>query len=153
MKKAALQAVDHLPASDAATCATCKAITDSPRLNLAKRWYQCPKCYSAEIERESAKHIALLADQVWLRLIAPERHSHGLWIPDSAKREAWEMWNGEVLAVGPGERGKRGGQMTMGVKPGDRVLFYFLGGKTATRWPDKSHLILSESHIQAIYEA
>lgn len=95
---------------------------------------------------------SLTGDQVLLKLVAPERHLHGLWIPDSAKREAYELWQGIVIMAGPGDRGKRGGRLPVGVKAGDRVLFYSVGGKTATRWPSAEHVIISESYIQAIIE-
>lgn len=106
-----------------------------------------------EIERK-IKRFKPIADMVLLRLIAPERHLHGLYIPDSAKREAWELWQGEVLAVGPGEIDKKtGARLPMAVKKGDRCMFYSVGGRTATRWPSPEHVILSEQYIQCVLEA
>ena len=120
----------------------------------------------ANLHTVAKPRIRLLNDQVLLKLIAPERHFHGLWIPETAKREASELWRGKVIAAGPGARAERRPnnelmnptkvwgetQRPCDVKPGDTVVFYFLAGKTATRWPDQEHMIISESYIQAVIE-
>ncbi len=77
--------------------------------------------------------IRMLRDECLLRLIAPERRTASkiLWIPDSAKRQEYEMYNGEVLACGPGAiRRKDGRRNPIEVKPGDKVMFYWLAGET-----------------------
>jgi len=116
--------------------------------------------------------IRLLSDHVLIRLIHPERMSHGLWIPDSAKRQPYELWRAEVIAVGPGARIAVGpGARTqrkqqpnevanptpiygetlqaMDVQPGDIVGFYWAAGRmNVTKWPDDDHRIIHESAIQ-----
>lgn len=114
--------------------------------------------------------VELLNDQVLIKLIHPERmtSSHRLWIPDSAKRQAYEVWKGEVIAVGPGYRPvckqpvNEVAQPTAilsetlikpDVKPGDVVQFYFAAGVAATRYPDDEHVIISEDCIQVVFDA
>lgn len=95
----------------------------------------------------------LTADNVLLRLLNPERMSHGLWIPDGAQREAYELWRGEVVKVGPGARTKSGARIPVALSPGDMVGFYWLAGRTnVTAWPDDQHRIIPESQIQVVYE-
>jgi len=98
--------------------------------------------------------ITFLHDEVLVRLLAPERISHGLFIPDTAKRAAHELWRGEVLAVGPGARTpKKGIRVLPEVQVGDKVLFYWMAGLVdVTKWPDENHRIVHESHIQLILE-
>lgn len=72
--------------------------------------------------------IRLINDQVLIRLIAPERMSHGLWIPESAKRPDHELYRGVVIACGPGDRDKKGRLQPLDVSPGETVVFYWLGG-------------------------
>ena len=104
------------------------------------------------IAEVNGRFIVMLNDKVLLKLIAPERHFHGLYVPDSAKREAWQLWQGEVLAVGPGDFSKKGVRIPCGLNKGDTVLFYSVGGKTATRWPTKEHVILSAEYVQCVLE-
>ena len=40
----------------------------------------------------------------------------------------------------------------MYVKPGDKVMFYFLAGKVCPKWPDDDHIIVPESSIQLVLE-
>lgn len=137
--KRKFQNVDHLPADSSAAYDTMMddfaSIVRSTYEYAPGRWFHA------------------CSDQVLLKLIAPERHLHGLWIPDSAKRQAYELWQGEVLAVGPGEWSKAGHRKPIDVKPGDRVCFYSVGGRTATRWPTKEHVILSAEYLQCVVEA
>lgn len=98
--------------------------------------------------------IRLLHDEVLIRLINPERISHGLYIPDTAKRQAHELWRGEVLAVGPGARTpKKGIRILPEVQVGDKVLFYWLAGLVdVVKFPDEDHRIIHESQIQLLLE-
>lgn len=98
--------------------------------------------------------IRLLGDQVLVKLLQPERHTHGLWIPDNAKRSAGELWKGTVIAVGPGKRtNKKGLLIQPDVKPGDVVQFYWMAGKVdVTKFPDQFHRIIREEDIQLVYE-
>ena len=160
--KRGVQLVDHLLAHDSGTGLS---IEMARSYDLGNRRFItkhtpgaarfCLLCQKLECGAEAlvdGRWIHMLRDQVILKLVAPERHFHGLYVPDSAHRQAWQLWQGEVLAVGPGEFSKRGVRIPCGVKPGEKVLFYSLGGRTATRWPDKSHLILSAEYIQGIIE-
>ena len=117
-----------------------------------------------------------LHETVLLRVLHPERMtaSKTLYIPDSAQREPHELYQGIVLACGPGLRGSfdtlkdrgvvcgpdedQGGTFysrlhTMDVKPGDRVLYYWAAGKIHTTfWPDENHFLVPEQYIQAVIE-
>lgn len=113
--------------------------------------------------------IRLLHDCVLVRLIAPERIVHGLYIPDTAKRQPWELWRATVLACGPGKRGERRqipneahpnpepiftDRLTpCQAQPGDTVLFHWAAGKMLiTAWPDEQHRIIRDEQIQAVIE-
>lgn len=103
------------------------------------------------MDTSRSSDIRLLSNQVLVRVLNPERQTHGLWIPDSAKRQDYELYRGVVLAHGPGARSKRGRLTPCDVKPGDRVLFYWLAGKVnVTKWPDDEHQIVKEDFIQAV---
>lgn len=77
--------------------------------------------------------IRALSNSVLVRIEKPERMTASklLIIPDSAKREPYEMYQATVLACGPGERctkGIRAGQINpMEVRVGERVLIYWSG--------------------------
>jgi chaperonin GroES len=58
---------------------------------------------------------------------------------------------GEVVAVGPGERGEDGKLHPLDVRPGDRVLFGKWSG-TEVRIDGEEILILKESDIMGIIE-
>lgn len=137
--KRKFQSVDHLPIAEAVLDSM---VADGLALLLRSTY-----------EYKPGSWFHACGDQVLLKLIAPERHLHGLWIPDSAKRQAYELWQGEVLAVGPGEWSNTGHRKPIDVKPGDRVMFYSVGGRTATRWPTKEHVILSAEYLQCVVEA
>jgi chaperonin GroES len=60
-------------------------------------------------------------DRILLRRIeAEEKTAGGIIIPDTAKEKPQE---GEVVAVGPGERDESGQRIPLDVKAGDRILF------------------------------
>jgi chaperonin GroES len=100
------------------------------------------------VSEASGPSIRLLHDEVLIQLIHPEQHSHGLWIPDSAKRSAAELWRGKVVAVGPGRRTKKGLRIVPDVEPGDRVGFFWRAGLVdVKKWPDDDHRIIHESDV------
>jgi co-chaperonin GroES (HSP10) len=93
--------------------------------------------------------IKLLHDEVLIKLQHPERHTHGLEIPDTAKRTAGELWRGKVIAVGPGARTKKKGILIKpDVEPGDVVGFFWRAAVVdVTKWPDEESRIIHESDI------
>lgn len=95
----------------------------------------------------------LLRDQILIRPIAPERQQHGLWIPETAKRPNYELYQGTVLAVGPGKRRKfNGALMPTEVKPGDHVMYYWVAAKVGNKITvDGEDLpIITEEHVQGV---
>jgi co-chaperonin GroES (HSP10) len=124
------------------------------------------KVMRSVVSQCAAANIRLTGGNVLIRLLEPERHCHSLIIPETAKREPYELWRGEVIAVGPGSRAERRPNNELmnptkvwgetlrpcDVKPGEKVMFYFLGGKTGTQWPDKNYRIINESMIQCVLE-
>lgn len=92
--------------------------------------------------------LRLLDDRVLIRLEKPERCKHGLWIPDSARREPYELYQATVLRTGPGRlRMSDGERNRMEVKAGDRVLVYW----SAIEMQDGTDVV-SEKSIQAVLE-
>lgn len=101
--------------------------------------------------------IRLIDDAVLIRLEKPERwHAKAkLWIPDSAKREDWEVYHGVVIACGPGMRhAKRGHLIPMELKPGDHVQFYWMSGEADITElfgeEGQEYRIISEKSVQAV---
>jgi chaperonin GroES len=72
----------------------------------------------------------------------------GLALPETAKEKPQQ---GEVIAVGPGQRDKKGKRVPMDVQVGDIVLFAKYGGTEIKDGEDKL-LILKESDVLAIVE-
>jgi chaperonin GroES len=72
----------------------------------------------------------------------------GIILPETAKEKPQE---GNVLAVGPGERDDKGARITMDVKVGDKVLFAKYSG-TEVKMDGKKLLIMREADILAIVE-
>lgn len=100
------------------------------------------------------RSVTLLDDRCLVRLQAPERQSHGLWIPDSAKRSSDELYRGTVLATGPGARSAKSGRVTpCDVAPGDDVVFYWGAGVIdVTKWPTDEYRIIREKDIRYVVE-
>lgn len=73
----------------------------------------------------------------------------GIILPDTAKEKPQE---GNVLAVGPGDRDDKGVRVPMDVKLGDKVLFAKYSG-TEIKMDGKKLLIMRESDILALVEA
>ncbi len=70
----------------------------------------------------------------------------GIVLPETAKEKPQQ---GNVLAVGPGDRDEAGKRISMDVSVGDKVLFAKYSG-TEIKMEGKKLLILRESDILAI---
>ena len=90
-----------------------------------------------------------LHDRVLVRRVdEDEKTTGGIIIPDTAKEKPSQ---GEVVAVGPGERDDSGNRVTLDVKPGDKILFGKWSG-TEVKVGDEELLIMKESDIMGIVE-
>ena len=90
-----------------------------------------------------------LHDRVIVRRIEEdEKTSGGIIIPDTAKEKPMQ---GEVLAVGPGERNEKGQITPLDVKAGDRILFGKWSG-TEVKMDGDELLIMKESDIMGVLE-
>jgi len=88
-----------------------------------------------------------LHDRVLVRRIeGDEKTAGGLIIPDSAKEKPQE---GEIVAVGTGERKDSGDLIPMSVKAGDRILFGKWSG-TEIKLDGEELLIMKESDILGV---
>jgi chaperonin GroES len=88
-----------------------------------------------------------LHDRVVVRRIeADQKTAGGIIIPDSAQEKPSE---GEVIAVGEGNRDDAGNRITLDVKAGDRVLFGKWSG-TEVKINGEDLLIMKESDIMGI---
>ncbi len=91
-----------------------------------------------------------LHDRVAVRRVKEEEKSKGgIIIPDNAKEKPQE---GEVIAVGPGERKEDGERLLPDVKAGDRILFGKWSGTEVTI-DGEELLIMKESDIMGVIEA
>ena len=90
-----------------------------------------------------------LHDRVVVRRVeSDERTAGGIIIPDTAKEKPME---GEVIAVGAGNRDESGKLVPLDVKKGDRVLFAKWSG-TEVKIDGEELLIMKESDILGIIE-
>jgi chaperonin GroES len=90
-----------------------------------------------------------LQDRVLIRRAEPEaRSTGGIFIPDTAQEKPVE---GEVVAVGPGARGKDGTLAPMGVNPGDRVLFAKWSG-TEVKLNNEELIIMNEADVMGVLD-
>jgi len=88
-----------------------------------------------------------LHDRVVVRRIeADQKTAGGIIIPDSAQEKPSE---GEVVAVGEGNRDEDGDRIPLDVKVGDRVLFGKWSG-TEVKINGEDLLIMKESDIMGI---
>ncbi len=78
-----------------------------------------------------------------------EMTAGGIILPETAKEKPQE---GNVLAVGPGDRDDKGERVAMDVKVGDKVLFAKYSG-TEIKMEGKKLLIMRESDILAIVKS
>lgn len=82
------------------------------------------------------------------RLEEQEVQKGGIIIPDTAKEKPQE---GEVVAVGEGQRLESGERQPMDVKKGDRILFGKYSGSDV-KIGDDEFLILREEDVLAVIE-
>jgi chaperonin GroES len=88
-----------------------------------------------------------LHDRVVIRrLDGDEKTKGGIIIPDTVKEKPQE---GEVVAVGPGNRDENGKLQALDVKKGDRVLFGKWSG-TEVKIDGEDLLIAKESDILGV---
>jgi len=88
-----------------------------------------------------------LHDRVVVRRIeADTKTAGGIIIPDSAQEKPSE---GEVIAVGEGNRDDSGNRIALDVKVGDRVLFGKWSG-TEVKINGEDLLIMKESDIMGV---
>jgi chaperonin GroES len=91
-----------------------------------------------------------LHDRVLVRRVEEEaKTAGGIIIPDTAKEKPVE---GEILAVGPGNRDEKGDRVPLDVKVGDHVLFGKWSG-TETKIDGEELVIMKESDIIGIIES
>ena len=90
-----------------------------------------------------------LHDRVLVRRVESEnRASGGIIIPDTAKEKPGE---GEIIAVGSGQRREDGAIQPLDVKAGDRILFGKWSG-TEVKLDGEELLIMKESDIMGVLE-
>jgi chaperonin GroES len=98
---------------------------------------------------EESMHFRPLHDRVVVKRIdAEEKSTGGIIIPDTAKEKPQQ---GEVIAVGPGDRDEAGKLVPIDVKVGDRVLF----GKwseTEVNLDGVEYLIMKESDLMGVLD-
>jgi chaperonin GroES len=88
-----------------------------------------------------------LHDRVLVRRVeAEEKTAGGIIIPDTAKEKPQE---GEVVAVGEGNRDEDGDRIPLDVKAGDRILFGKWSG-TEVKVNGEDLIIMKESDILGI---
>ena len=90
-----------------------------------------------------------LQDRILLKRIEAEAKSAGgIIIPDTVKEKPSQ---GEVVAVGPGERDESGKLIPIELEAGDRVLFGKWSG-TEVKIDDEDLLIMKESDVMGVLE-
>jgi chaperonin GroES len=88
-----------------------------------------------------------LHDRVLVRRVeAEEKTAGGIIIPDTAKEKPQE---GEVVAVGEGNRDEDGDRIPLDVKAGDRILFGKWSG-TEVKVNGEDLIIMKESDVLGI---
>jgi chaperonin GroES len=80
------------------------------------------------------------------RVNPEEKTASGIIIPDTAKERTQE---GKVIAVGPGNKDRKGNLIPMDVKKGDRILFAKFGG-SEVKIDGKEYLIMKEDDVMGI---
>src|SRR5579862_196615 len=91
-----------------------------------------------------------LHDRVLVRRIKEEtKTAGGIIIPDTAQEKPME---GEIIASGPGARGKDGKLHPLELKAGDRVLFGKWSG-TEVKIDGEELMIMKESDIMGVIDA
>jgi chaperonin GroES len=98
---------------------------------------------------EESMHFRPLHDRVVVKRIdAEEKSTGGIIIPDTAKEKPQQ---GEVIAVGPGDRDEAGKLVPIDVKVGDRVLFGKWSG-TEVKLNGVEYLIMKESDLMGVLD-
>lgn len=106
-----------------------------------------PIAWGALMRGNSLMAFRPLHDRVVVRRVdSEEKTSGGIIIPDTAKEKPQE---GEVIAVGSGNRDDDGKLIALDVKEGDRVLFGKWSG-TEVKLDGEDLLIMKESDIMGI---
>ena len=82
------------------------------------------------------------------RLESEEKTKGGIIIPDTAQEKPMQ---GEIIAVGPGDRDENGKLIPIDVKAGDVVLFGKWSG-TEVKLDGVEYLIMKESDIMGVIE-
>jgi len=82
------------------------------------------------------------------RLQQQEKTAGGIIVPDTAKEKPQE---GEVVAVGPGDRDEHGKLQPLELKAGDRVLFGKWSG-TEVKIDGEELMIMKESDVMGVVE-
>ena len=91
--------------------------------------------------------IAPLGDKIVVeRLVAADRTTGGIYLPESAKEKPKQ---GKVISVDPGKVLDSGERSSLSVKEGDLVLFTSYAG-TEIKHDGKELIIMSESDVMAI---
>jgi chaperonin GroES len=89
-------------------------------------------------------HFRPLHDRIVVRRVAPEfRTTGGIIIPNAAQEKPME---GEVIAVGPGNRNEQGELVPIAIAAGERILFGKWSG-TEVKLDGEEFLIMKESDI------
>src|SRR5258707_5448100 len=126
---------------------------DSPAHVLLARWHSRPDTARARPSNAGARRVSMkfrpLHDRVLIRRVEEDaKTAGGIIIPDTAREKPME---GEVVAVGPGDRGEDGTLHPLDVKPGDRVLFGKWSG-TRIKLDGEGLIIMKESDIMGVIE-
>jgi chaperonin GroES len=88
-----------------------------------------------------------LGDRVLVKRVEEESKTKGgIIIPDTAKEKPQE---GEVVAVGPGDRDEDGKHVAMDLKAGDRILFGKWSG-TEVKIDGEDLIIMKESDVLGV---
>ena len=88
-------------------------------------------------------------DRVLIRAIErEEKTAGGIILPETAKEKPME---GEVIAVGPGARGKDGALRPMELRAGDHVIFGKWSG-TEIKLDGEELIVMKESDIIGVIE-
>jgi chaperonin GroES len=99
--------------------------------------------------RSKFKHFNTAVEQVWFsgaHADIEDKTAGGIIIPDSAKEKPSQ---GEITAVGPGDRDEAGKLIPIDLKVGDRVLFGKSSG-TEVKLDGQEQLIMKESDIMGV---
>lgn len=105
--------------------------------------------FATQKRRSTLMQFRPLGDRVLVRRVEEDAKTRGgIIIPDTAKEKPQQ---GEIIAVGPGDRGDDGKIVALEVKPGDRILFGKWSG-TEVRIDGEDLLIMKESDILGVIE-